>query len=211
MKIHNLNQKNNSVGRNLPNTALTDSGSGATIPLPAEQVVAQKKLHPNNADQSVDASLRRVSSRPNKGQTPSRFATSGYLLYVCLIILFICISVIDAIPVSPWSESDGDEKPLIDNNVLWHPWERAILLSGYQFLIVSYKVLPPKTSSGKFLCGGTYNATEIPAPTWYIEWENEIDILTNRALNVTSRTNTRREKTTIRHSRDTRPEQKINR
>ena len=68
----------------------------------------------------------------------------------------------------------SEERPILDGHTLRHPWERAILLSGYQFLIVSYKVLPPKTSGGKFLCGGSYNGTLVEAPAWYLEWEHEV-------------------------------------
>ena len=69
---------------------------------------------------------------------------------------------------------------------------------------MSYKILPPKTSSEKFLSGGIYNATEISAPNWYLDWEKEIDDLTNKALNKSIESNTRRIQTTIRHNRETR-------
>ena len=59
------------------------------------------------------------------------------------------------------------------------------MLSGYQFLIVSYKVLPPKTSGGKFLCGGSYNGTLVEALAWYLEWEREVEALTQPSLKLT--------------------------
>ena len=45
-------------------------------------------------------------------------------------------------------------------------------------------MLPPKTSAGKYLCGELYNETEVTAPSWYIEWEKEIDKLTKRLLKI---------------------------
>ena len=105
--------------------------------------------------------------------------------------------------MSPWFQLDGEEMPIVDNEILWHPLERAILLSDYQLLIVSYKILSLKTS-GKFLCGGIYNATEISATNWYLDWEKEIDDLTNKALNKSMDSHTRRIQTTKRHNRETR-------
>ena len=152
----------------------------------------------------ADSGKRCVSMRSNKRQTPSRFATSGYLLYVCLIIFLFCISAIYAIPALPWSEVDGEEMPIVDNKIFWHPLERAILLSDYQLLIMFYKILFSKTSCGKFLCEGIYNATEILAPNWYLDWENEIYNLTNKALKQSMESNTQSIPNTIRHNRETR-------
>ena len=78
-----------------------------------------------------------------------------------------------------------EDAPILDGAVLWHPWERAILLSGYQFVIVAYKVLPPKTSSTILLCGGAYNFTEIAAPECYLQWERELENWTQRSLALT--------------------------
>ena len=63
--------------------------------------------------------------------------------------------------------------------------ERAIVLNGYQFVIVFYKVLPQQTSGGKLLCGGSYNGTLVSAPAWYLEWEHEVEALTQRSLKLT--------------------------
>ena len=45
-------------------------------------------------------------------------------------------------------------------------------------------MLPPQTSAGKYLCVGSYNETEVSAPSWYMEWEHEIESLTKRSLNL---------------------------
>ena len=133
-----------SLSQNLKNTRSMSPGSANTSSTPALQVTPADKQPSDISGQLADSSKRRVSERSNKAQTPSRFATSGYLLYVCLIIFLFCTSAINAILVSPCSEVDGEEMPIVDNEILWHPLERAILLSDYQFLIVSYKILSPK-------------------------------------------------------------------
>ena len=79
-----------------------------------------------------------------------------------------------------------EDAPILDGAMLWPPWERAILLSGYQFVIVAYKVLPPKTSGEIFLCGGAYNSTEIDTPEWYLQWEREIENWTQQSLALTN-------------------------
>ena len=89
-----------------------------------------------------------------------------------------------------------------EDHVLWHPWERAVLLKNYQFLIVSYKVLPPKTSGGKYLCGESYNGTVIDAPVWYLEWENEVESWTQRTFALRTVPNASGQ-TSTRHVRDT--------
>ena len=89
-----------------PNSATTSSA-------PALQVAPAETQVSDIAGQLADSSKRRVSERSNKGQTPRRFVTSGYLLYVCLIIFLFCISAINAIPVSPLSEVDGEEMPIV--------------------------------------------------------------------------------------------------
>ena len=61
-------------------------GSANTFSTPAPQVAPAEKQPSDIAGQLADSCKRRVPERSNKGQTPSRFATSGYLLYVCLII-----------------------------------------------------------------------------------------------------------------------------
>ena len=164
-------QHKKSLSRNMKNTKEICPGSADTSSTLASQVAPAENQPTDIAGQLADSSKRRVSERSNKGKTPSRFATTGYLPYVCLIIFLFCTSAINAILVSPLSEVDTEEMPIVDNEILSHLLERAILLSDYQFLIVSYKILPPKTSCGKFLCGGIYNATEILAPSWYLDWK----------------------------------------
>ena len=88
----------------------------------------------------------------------------------------------DSTPITSWNNMSQEDAPILDGAVLWHPWERAILLSGYQFVIVAYEVLPPTNSGGKFLCGGAYNSTEIAALEWYLQWEREIENWTQRSL-----------------------------
>ena len=112
-----------------------------------------------------------------------RYSPSLYM-FALLIIIAVILGTAGATPVPPWANGQAEIPPIIDGHTLWHPWERAILLSGYQFLIVSYKVLPPKTSAGKYLCGGSYNESEVSAPSWYIEWEREIENLTKRSLKL---------------------------
>ena len=94
-------------------------------------------------------------------------------------------AVVDAAPLPLWNKEITKEQPIINESILWHPWERAIFLKEYQFLTVVYQVLPPRTSDGKFLCGGTFNGTEINAPSWYTEWEREIELWTRRSLSLT--------------------------
>lgn len=67
-----------------------------------------------------------------------------------------------------------EDPPIIDGHTLWHPWDRAVFLEGFLFLVVSYKHLPPRTSGGKFLCKGVYNGTTIDAQSWYVELVKEI-------------------------------------
>ena len=86
----------------------------------------------------------------------------------------------DASSVSPWGAEVVGEL-IIENSILWHPWENADLLENYQFLIVSLKILPPNTSANKYLCGSSYNSTDVPAPAWYLEWKREIGSLTRRS------------------------------
>ena len=50
-------------------------------------------------------------------------------------------------------QRDYKKQPIINKSILWHVWERAIFLKEYQFLTVVYKVLPPRTSDEKVLCG----------------------------------------------------------
>ena len=79
--------------------------------------------------------------------------------------------------------------PILDGAVLWHPWERAILLNGYQFVIVAYKVELPKTSGRKFQRGNINNSTKISALEWYLKWERDIANLTQRSLALTTISN----------------------
>ena len=85
---------------------------------------------------------------------------------IAILFLFILNSA-SASPIPSWNKISPDDTFILDGAVLWHPWERSILLSGIQFVIVAYKVLPPKTSGGQFLCGDAYNSTEITAQEWY--------------------------------------------
>ena len=110
-----------SLSCNRKNTKAINPGSADTFSAPASQVAPAETQPSDIADQLVDSSKRRVSERSNQGQTPSRFATSGYLLVVCLIIFVFCTLAIKVIPVSPWSELDGEEMPIVDNKILWHP------------------------------------------------------------------------------------------
>ena len=126
---------------------------------------------------------RRVSARTTKGKVSGRYNPSLYAITI-LFLIALMLSAVGASSVPPWSSGQAETPPIIDGHILWHPWERVILLSKYQFLIVSYKVLPPKTSAGKYLCGELYNETEVTAPSWYIEWEKEIDNLTKRSLKI---------------------------
>ena len=91
----------------------------------------------------------------------------------------------DTDPLPLWNKEITKDQPIIKGSILWHPWERAILLKEYQFLTVLYKVLSLRTSDGKLLCGGSFNGAEINAPSWYIEWEREIELRTQRSLSIT--------------------------
>ena len=119
------------------------------------------------APESSDA--RRVSTRTTKGQPLICFGHSGYVAFLIAILFLIFVNGAEASAIPSWSNVSPENAPILDGAVRWHPWERAILLSGYQFVIVAYKVLPPKKSNGKFLCGGVYNSTEISAPEWYLQ------------------------------------------
>ena len=112
---------------------------------------------------------RRVSTRTTTNQPSIRFGNSGYVAFLIAIFLFLCLSVASASPIPSWNNMAQEHAPILDGEVLWHPWERAILLSEYQFVIVAYKVLSPKTSGGKSLCGNAYNSTEIAAQEWYLQ------------------------------------------
>ena len=136
------------------------------------------------APESSDA--LRVSNRTTKGQPPIRFCHSGYVAFLITILFLVLVNGADSSPIPPWNNMSPEDAPILDGAVLWHPLERAILLSEYQFVIVACKVLPPKTSNGKFLCGGVYNSTEISAPEWYLQWEREIENWTQRSLTLTT-------------------------
>ena len=107
-----------------------------------------------SAPESSDA--RRVSTRTTKGQPPLRFGHSGYVAFLIAIFMFLCLSGASASPIPSWNNMATEHAPILDGAVQWHPWERAVLLSGYQFVIVAYKVLPPK-SRVDILCEGAYN------------------------------------------------------
>ena len=116
------------------------------------------------------SNARRVSNRTTKGQPPIRFGQSGYVAFLIAILFLFLVNNASASPIPSWNNISSEELPILDGAVLWHPLERAILLNGYQFVIVAYKVLPPKTSGGTFLCGGAYNSTEIAAPDGTFNW-----------------------------------------
>ena len=126
---------------------------------------------------------KRVFKRATKGQVSSRYSPTLYM-FAILFTIALVLSAIGESPVLPLASSQTERTPIFDGHTLWHPWERAILLIGYQLLIASYKVLPPKTSAGKYLCGGSYNETEVSAPSWYMEWEHEIESVTKRSLKL---------------------------
>ena len=115
------------------------------------------------------SNARRVSDRTTTGQPPIRFGHSVYEAFLIAILFLFLVNGADSSPIPSWNNMSPEDAPILEGAVLWHPWERAILLSGYQFVIVAYKVLPPKTSGGKFLCGGAYNSTEIAAPEWNLD------------------------------------------
>ena len=160
----------------------------------------QNQLGPARANLEIEAP--RMSTRTTRGVPPSRFARSGYVFYICLLMLLMAIVNTNANPASLWNRKPDEDVPIITESIMWHPWERAILLKGYQFLIVSYKILPPKTSQGKYLCGGTYNSSEITAPEWYLEWEREIDSWTQRTFKL-QETNISSSLVSVRRTRNT--------
>ena len=121
-----------------------------------EQAVAPPAPESSNA--------RWVFICTTKCQPPICFGHSGYVAFLIAIFLFLWLNGASASPIPLWYYMAPEHAPILDWAVLWHPWERAILLSWYQFVIVAYKVLPPKTSSVTFLCGSAYNSTEIAAP-----------------------------------------------
>ena len=127
---------------------------------------------------------RRVSSRTTKGQRPFRYSPTNYCLYI-LLILCCFDTVVDAASLPLWNKEITKEQPIINKSILWHSWEAAIFLKEYQFLTVVYKVLSPRTSDKDFLFGGSFNKTEINAPSWYTEWEKEIELWTQRSLSFT--------------------------
>ena len=86
---------------------------------------------------------RRVSNRTTKGQPPIRFGHTGYVAFIIAILFLFLVNGTDSSPVPSWNNMSPEDAPILDGAVLWHPWERAILLSGFQFVIVAYKVLPP--------------------------------------------------------------------
>ena len=198
--VTNKQKKSNHVSR-APKVNVASSESHPLRSGTAGQAAGAAAGAPHTSLASDAPGNLRVSSRSSKGVPPSRFDRSGFLLYICFLFFCLMVGTVNASPTSPWSGNSEEDGPLIDGSILWHPWERAILLKGYQFLIVSYKVLPPRTSGGKFLCGGTYNSSEVDAPEWYLQWEREVDAWTKRSLqynevNVSSRAASRRRRNT---------------
>ena len=100
-----------------------------------EQAVASQVPESSNA--------RRVFNRTTKGQPPIRFGHSGYVAFLIAILFLFLVNAAEAPPIPSWSNVSPTDAPILDGAVLWHPWERAILLSGYKFVIVAYKILPP--------------------------------------------------------------------
>ena len=107
-----------SLSHNLKTTKAMSLDLADTFLTSAPQVALADNQPSYVAGQSVDSSKRRDSERSNKGQTPSRFATLGNLLYVCIIIFLYCTASIDAIPMSPWSKVDGEEMPIVNNEIV---------------------------------------------------------------------------------------------
>ena len=153
------------------------------MPLENSTNIAEKSIAKAQASAYSETENKRASTRTTKGQVTGRYSPTLFM-FALLILIALILDATGATPVPPWAYGQSKIPPIIDGHTLWHPWERAILLSGYQFLIVSYKVLPPKTSAGKYLCGGSYNETEVSAPSWYIEWEQEIENITKRSLKL---------------------------
>ena len=81
---------------------------------------------------------KRVSKRATKGQVSGRYSPTLYM-FAILFTIALVLSAVGAFPVLPLASNQREISPILDGHTLWHPWERAILLSGYQFLIVSYK------------------------------------------------------------------------
>ena len=81
---------------------------------------------------------KRVSKRATKGQVSGRYSPTLYM-FAILFTIALVLSAVGAFPVLPLASNQTEISPILDGHTLWHPWERAILLSGYQFLIVSYK------------------------------------------------------------------------
>ena len=81
---------------------------------------------------------KRVSKRATKGQVSGRYSQTLYM-FAILFTIALVLSAVGASPILPLASNQREISPILDGHTLWHPWERAILLSGYQFLIVSYK------------------------------------------------------------------------
>ena len=184
----------------LPDKSESDSQSftdnsivnvNVTAKLSKKRKSIASKAKSNNAtasapENSVAENLHhdnRVSKRAIKSQVSGRYSVTLYMIAILFTIALV-LSTVGASPVLAIASSQTETTPILDGHTLWHPYERAILLSGYQFHIVSYKLLPPKTSAGKYLCGGSYNETEMSAPSWYIEWEHEIESLAKWSLKL---------------------------
>lgn len=181
------NKSAKSLNKTANRTPINNDSTDIQPPGPAQPQAAQAEpgIQPAQSNEASSVQeIRRVSTRSTKGKMPLYFSPSQYMFIALLFIILFGVTDAD-MPAPSFGNHFKDETPIIENQILWHPWERAILLNNYQFLIVSYKILPPKTSSGKYLCGKTYNGSEIVAPLWYIEWEREIEHLTKRSLNIT--------------------------
>ena len=74
-----------------------------------------------------------------------------------------------------------------------------------KWISVSYSVIQSALSKNfrwQVSCRGSYNETEVSAPSWYIEWEHEIESLTRRSLrpseiNTTKSINLHRRRSTV--------------
>ena len=124
----------------------------ATFSGQGNEIQPQPKPICKQYDPPQPSDTRRVSSRTTKGQRPFRYSPTNYCLYI-LFILCCLDTVVDAASFPLWNKEITKEQPIINGSILWHPWERAIFVKEYQFLTLVYKVLPPRTSDGKLLCG----------------------------------------------------------
>ena len=118
---------------------------------------------------------RRVSTRTTNGPRPFRYNPTNYCLFI-LFILFCFDTVGYAASLPLWSKEITIELQILKGSILWHLCKRANFRTQYQFLTVVYKFLPPLSSGGKYFGKGLFNKTKINAPSWYTDWEHEIEL-----------------------------------